>query len=177
MTLLVFLFVGAEESHGEEKLFFLSPGVNGYFPTDSKTRDAFGDAWWSLGVSLNLESLTGGFEAAGFNLTPYFGLYYGEKDDNDAWIIPVGLQARWNFSDAGILRPYAGIGLAGYGIRFEDRAAGVDTGWRGAWGGRLMLGMDITRWFNIEAAYNFISDVKDYDLSGFSVQGKFKIYF
>jgi outer membrane protein W len=125
-----------------------------------------------------METLIGGAEeVAGFSFVPYFGLYHGEKRDNDAWIIPIGIQARWSLSEHGSLRPYVGIGIAGYGIKFEDRSAGVDTGWRSAFGGRFTLGMDITRWFNVEAAYNIVSEVKDYDLSGFSLQGKFRIYF
>ncbi|MDR3231933.1 MAG: hypothetical protein LBT65_10880 [Synergistaceae bacterium] len=158
------------------KLFFLSPAVSGYFPTSSKTRDAFGSSWWSIGVTLNMETLVDGFAAGGFSFSPWFGLYHADKNDNDAWVVPVGLQVRWGLSGSGSVRPYAGVGVAGYGIRFEDRDAGVDTGWRGAWGGRFLLGMDVTRWFNVEAAYNFISEVKDYDLSGFSLQGKFKMY-
>jgi hypothetical protein len=167
--------VGAAEDG--KKLFFLSPTAGGYFPTDSKTREAFGSAWWGVGVTLNAETLFGGFDAAGISFGPYFGLYHGENQDNDAWIIPLGLQARWNLSEQGGIRPYASVGVAGYGIKIEDRPAGVDTGWKGAFGGRFMLGMDITRWFNVEAAYNIVSEVKDYDLSGFSIQGKFRIYF
>jgi hypothetical protein len=124
-----------------------------------------------------MEALTGGIEAAGLRFTPYFGLYHGEKHDNDAWIVPLGIQARWGLSEHGSLRSYAGVGVSAYGIKFDDRSAGVDTGWKSAFGGRFMLGMDITRWFNVEAAYYIVSDVKDYDLSGFSLQGKFKIYF
>jgi hypothetical protein len=177
---MFFTTLPARAAEDGKKLFFLSPTAGGYFPTDSKTRDAFGSAWWGVGVALNMETLFdggGGFDAAGLSFTPYFGLYHGDRDDNDAWILPLGIQARWNLSAQGSVRPYAGIGIAGYGIKFEDRPAGVDTGWKGAFGGRFMLGMDISRWFNVEAAYNVISEVKDYNLSGFSIQGKFKIYF
>jgi hypothetical protein len=174
---LFFMTTPAGAAEGEKKPFFLSPAVSGYFPTDSKTRDAFGSAWWGIGVTLNTEALFGGFDSAGLSFAPYFGLYHGDKEDNDAWVIPLGIQARWTLSAQGSVKPYAGIGVAGYGIKFDDRPAGVDTGWRGAFGGRFMLGMDITRWFNVEAAYNIVSEVKDYDLSGFSIRGKFRIYF
>jgi hypothetical protein len=175
MAFFITTLAGAAE--GGEKLFFLSPALTGYFPTGSRVQNAFGSSWLGVGVALNMEALTGGVEAAGLHFVPYFGLYHGEKHDNDAWIIPIGIQARWGLTEQGNLRPYAGIGIAGYGINFEDRSAGVDTGWKSAFGGRFMLGMDVTRWFNVEAAYNIVSDVKGYDLSGFSIQGKFKIYF
>jgi hypothetical protein len=163
-----------------DKLFFLSPTVGWYFPTDSKTRSAFGNSWGSFGVAVNLEALGWdlfSWEAAGVKLSPYLQYFHADKGGNDAHIIPVGLDARWDFAQLGIVSPYVGLGVAAYGVRFEDREAGIDTGWRSAFGGHLLFGADITRWFNIEAAYNLISDVKGYDLSGFSLQGKFKIYF
>jgi hypothetical protein len=166
-----------EAAEGDKKLFFLSPTLTGYFPTNSRAQNAFGSFWWGIGVALNMETLVGGFEVGDLSFSPYFGFYHGAKHDNDAWIIPIGIQARWSLSKQGSLKPYAGIGIAGYGINFEDRSAGVDTGWKAAFGGLVLLGVDITRWFNVEAAYNIVSDVKDYDLSGFSLRGKFKIYF
>jgi hypothetical protein len=174
----VFLMTtSAEGSEDGKKLFFLSPALTGYFPTGSSAQSAFGSSWWGVGVTLNMETLTGGVDAAGLRFIPYFGFYHGERHDNDAWIIPIGIQARWGLSEHGSMKSYAGVGVAAYGVKFEDRTAGVDTGWKSAFGGRFMLGMDITRWFNVEAAYNIVSDVKGYDLSGFSLQGKFKIYF
>lgn len=161
----------------EDKPFILSPTVGWYFPTSSKTREAFGDSWGGIGVTLNMEAFNWSPGVGNFSIAPYFGLYYTDHNDNDAYVIPVGLEARWNLTESGILKPYVGLGAAVYGVKFEDRDAGVDTGWRGAWGGRVMVGADITKWFNVQAAYNLVSDVKDYDLSGFSIQGKFKIYF
>jgi hypothetical protein len=179
--LLLLTSVFTKPSFAEaDKLFFLSPTIGWYFPTNGKTKNAFGDSWTSWGIALNLEALGGGiadWEIAGLRLQPYFNYFHTEKGDNDAYVIPVGLDARWDLGKWGVVSPYVGLGVAGYGIRFEDRGAGVDTGWRGAFGGRLMFGADITRWFNIQAAYNMISDVEGYDLSGFSVQGKLKIYF
>jgi hypothetical protein len=179
--LLCLSAVFAKEAFAAEgRLFFLSPTVSWYFPTDGKTKDAFGDSWSGWGVAVNLEALgwgLSGLEAAGLEFHPYLNYFHADKGGNDAHIIPLGLDARWNFGRWGVVSPYVGLGIAGYGIRFEDRDAGVDTGWRSAFGGRLMFGADITRWFNIQAAYNVISDVKGYDLSGFSLQGKFKIYF
>jgi hypothetical protein len=181
LSCLLCLTASAKASFAEAgKLFFLSPTAGWYFPTDGKTKKAFGDSWSGLGISINLEALgwdVSGWEAAGLKLRPYFNYFHTKKGDNDAHIIPIGLDARWDLGEWGIFNPYVGLGIAGYGVRFEDRRAGVDTGWRGAFGGRLMFGADITRWFNIQAAYNLISDVEGYDLSGFSLQGKLKIYF
>jgi hypothetical protein len=172
--------VFAQAAFAEDKLFFLSPTAGWYFPTAGKTKDAFGDSWGGLGVTVNLEAFGWGasdWEETGFKLQPYFGYFHADKGNNDAHIIPLGLEARWNLGQWSVFSPYVGLGVAGYGVKFEDRAAGVDTGWRSAFGGRLMLGADVTRWFNIQAAYNLISDVEGYDFSGFSLRGKLKIYF
>jgi hypothetical protein len=174
---LFFMAACSEAAEDNKRLFFLSPTISGYIPVGSRARDAFGSSWWGLGVSLNMEALLGEADAANFSVSPYFGLYHGGKSGSDAWIIPVGVQVSWRLYAQGSLRPYAGIGVAGYGIKLEEPAAGADTGWKGAFGGRLVLGTDITRWFNVEAAYNVVSDVEGYDFSGFSLQGKLKIYF
>jgi hypothetical protein len=176
----VFAETASAEESSEGKLFFLSPTYERYFPTDGKTKNAFGDSWGGWGVSVNLEALgwgLPGWEVAGLKLRPYLSYFRADKGGNDAHVIPLGVDLRWNLARLGVFSPYVGLGVAGYGVRFEDRDAGVDTGWRGAFGGRLMFGADITRWFNIQAAYNLMSDVEGYNLSGFSLQGKLKIYF
>jgi hypothetical protein len=176
----VFAETAFAEGDSEGKLFFLSPTYGWYFPTDGKTKNAFGDSWGSWGIAVNLDALgfgLSGWEIAGLRLRPYLNYFHADKGDNEAHIIPLGVDLRWDLARLGVVSPYVGLGIAGYGIRFEDRVAGVDTGWRGAFGGRLMFGADITRWFNVQAAYNVMSDVEGYNLSGFSLQGKLKIYF
>jgi hypothetical protein len=143
-------------------------------------KNAFGSSWNGFGIALNLESLGSGlseWEAAGLKLYPYFGYFHTDNGGSDAHIIPLGLEARWYMGEWSVFSTYVGLGVGGYGVNFEDREAGIDTGWRGAFGGRLLLGANITRWFDIYAAYDLISDVKGYNLSGFSIQGKLKIYF
>jgi hypothetical protein len=171
--------VEAEEK-SEPRLFLLSPTVKWYFPTEQKTRDAFGSVWFGVGVSLNTEALgwgSLGFGTGGVRFYPYFGYFSSSHGDNDAHLIPLGLEARWNLAERGVLRPYLSVGLAGYGVKFEDREVGIDTGWKAAFGGRLMFGTDITKWFNLQVAYNILSDVQDYNFNGFSIQGKLRIYF
>jgi hypothetical protein len=173
-------FAAEKGTEKGERLFLLSPTYSWYFPTAGKTKNAFGSSWSGLGVAVNLEALGWGvfdWEIAGLTLHPYFGYIHGDKGDNDVHIIPIGLEARWNLGQWSMVAPYVGMGVSVYGVRLEDRDAGVDTGWRGAFGGRLTFGADITRWFNVQAAYNLMSDVEGYDLSGFSLQGKLKIYF
>ena len=161
-----------------QDLFFLSPAADWYFPSDGKTKNAFGNSWGGFGVTLNLEALNedGGWGWDNSRLYPYIGFFHADEGGSDAYLVPVGIEFRWHFGDS-FFRPYIGLAGSVYGVKFEHRGGGIDTGWKGAWGGRLSVGMDITRWFSVQGAYNFVSDVKGYDMSGFSVQGKFKIYF
>lgn len=172
ILLLTVGFVVVETRPGyAEKLFLLSPTVSGYFPTSGKTKDAFGSSWTGFGVALNLESL--GWNTSGWNLHPYTGYFHADEGNNDAHIIPLGLEFRKGLSE----NVYLGFGASVNAVKFEVRNRGIDTGWRGAVGARLGIGMNITRWLNVNAAYNFMSEVKDYDFSGFSVQGKINLYF
>ncbi len=163
----------------DAKLFFLSPTYAWYFPTSSKAKNAFGSTWEGFGVTLNMETFgwTNTLRAGDFRLHPYFGYFHASEGPNDAYVIPVGLEGRWHLDQTGPVQPYIGLGVAGYAVSFEDKAADIDTGWRGAFGGRVMIGADITKWFNLQASYNLISEVKGYDLSGFAVQAKVNLYF
>lgn len=178
----VLLSVGERLALASDKPFLLSPVVGWYFPTDGKTKDAFGDNWFSIGVTLNFEAL--GWKKSSINsgnvkLYPFFGYIHASEGNNAAHIVPIGLEARWNLAreEDATIKPYWGLGAALYGVKFHDRDAGVESNWRGTFGGRLMAGTDITKWFNIEAAYHLISDVKGYDFSGFSVRGKVTFWF
>lgn len=166
----------------DKKPFLLSPTAGWYLPTSSKTRNAFGDSWFGFGVALNLGALgfeNTGFEVAKVRLYPYLGYINGSKGDNAAHIVPLGLEARWNLAheEESVIKPYVGLGAAVYGVKFHNRGAGVESNWRGAYGGRMLVGTDITKWFNLEASYNLISKVKDYDFSGFSINAKITFYF
>ena len=164
----------------DKKLFFLSPTIDWYFPTSGKVRDAFGSAWMGFGVSLNMEAFgwqESSLKIGGVKFFPYMGYFHADEGDNDAYIIPLGLETRWTLREQDDMRFYLGLGLSGYGVKFDDRSAGVDSGWKAAFGGRVLLGMDVTRWLNIHAAYNAITDVSGYDFGGFSAGAKIKIYF
>ena len=172
--------INASENKREKKPFFLSPNVGWYFPSSGKVKDAFGDSWGGLGVGINPEAF--GWkqkdpEGRKMRLSPYFGYYNAEKGDNEAHIIPLGIEARWALKEWEDVRTYLGLGVAGYGVKFEDRAAGIDTGWKAAGGGRIMLQADISHWLTLEASYNAISDVEGYNFGGFSIGAEIKIYF
>jgi hypothetical protein len=164
----------------EKRPFFLSPNVGWFFPSNGKVRDAFGNSWGGLGVGINLEAFglkKQARETKGASFSPYFGYFNAERGDNEAHIIPIGIEARWTIKEWGDVKTYLGLGLAGYGVKFEDRAAGIDTGWKAAGGGRIMFQADIARWLTLEASYNAISSVEGYNFGGFAAGAKFKIYF
>lgn len=176
-------FSGTAWADGEEKekkLFFLSPTAGWYFPSSGKVKDAFGSSWGGFGVSINPEAFgwkKPDVETGGVRLSPYIGYFHAEEGSNEAHIIPLGIEARWTLKEWDGARTYMGVGLSGYGVKFEDRAAGIDTSWRMAGGGRIMLGADIAKWLNLNASYNAISDVEGYNFGGFSVGAKINFYF
>ena len=179
ITCVPLYFVDAVYADDGSSLFFLSPTYDWYFPADGQARDAFGSTWAGWGFALNNTEAFGWskFGLGDIALRPYVGYLHADEGNNDAEMVPIGIEARWGMPGNDFFKPYVGLGLSGYGIKFEDLDAGINTGWRGAYGGRFLLGVDISKWFNFQAAYSVVSDVEGYDLSGFSLQGKLKIYF
>lgn len=166
----------------EPQLFFLSPSFGWYFPTSGKTKDAFGDSWSTVGVSFNLGALTGKslvVRTGNVELRPFFGYIRGEQDDNDIKIIPIGLESRWQLYSNDTVRIYTGMGVSFSLMKFDIPKSNIDTSWRGAMGGRIMIGADITKWLNLQAAYNLInvSSVEGYDFNGFSLRARINLYF
>ena len=172
--------VWADEGEKEKKPFFLSPTAGWYFPSSGKVKDAFGSSWGGFGVSINPEAF--GWKrkeenTEGVRLSPYIGYFHADEGGNEAHIVPLGLEARWTLKEWDGARAYMGVGLAGYGIKFEDRRAGIDTSWRGAGGGRIMIGADISKWLTLDASYNAVSDVEGYNFGGFAVGAQVNLYF
>lgn len=170
-----------EKKEREKKIFFLSPSVEWYFPSAKKAQDAFGRSWGGLGVDINMEAFGWGDKRPPAKLgearfSPYFGYFHAEKGNNEAHLIPIGVDVRWMLKEWGNIRAYFGVGLAGYGVKFEDRDAGLDTGWKAAGGGQVLFELD-AKWLTLNAAYNAVTDVKEHNLSGFSVGAKINFYF
>ena len=173
--------LGAKQER-EPRLFFLSPSFGWYFPTSGKTKDAFGDSWSAFGVSLNLGALTGKslvVRTGNVELRPFFGYIRGEEGNNDVKIIPLGLESRWGLYTNDTVRFYTGVGVSMNLMKFEIPDSNIDTSWRGAIGGRVMIGADVTKWLNLQAAYNLInvSRVEGYNFNGFSLRARINLYF
>jgi hypothetical protein len=169
-----------DEGSPPKKPFFLSPEANVYLPTNSKTKDVFGSNWSGIGVGINPEAFgwdEPDFKLGGITLSPYFAYYNTEKRGNDAHIIPIGVETRWLLGDNEKFQPYAGLGLSISVIKFEDKDAGIKTGWKTAPGARVVLGADINKWLNLRASYNFMGSVEGYNFSGFSIGAEISFYF
>ncbi|MDR1826759.1 MAG: hypothetical protein LBR29_00350 [Methylobacteriaceae bacterium] len=161
----------------EQRLFFVSPTAGTYFPSSAKVRHAFGNAWTGFGVSPNLESVWDGFRFGHFRLYPYGDIQWAKKHDNSAYIIPVGAELRYFINGYETFRPYVGVDVAAYGVKFKIPAAGIDTGWKAAVGGRVFVGLDITQWFTLQGSYTAVTNVEGYNFGGFEVYGKLRIRF
>lgn len=164
----------------EPRLFLLSPSAGWYFPTDSKTKDTFGNTWTAFGVSLNLGALKGTemiVRTGGFELRPFFGYISQEHNNNDIKIIPIGLESRWQLYKNDNFRFYSGLGLSVNFVKFDIPSENIDISWRGALGGRVLLGADVTKWLNIQATYNIVDTVECYDFDGFHLRARINLYF
>ena len=164
----------------EPRLFFLSPAAGWYFPTDSKTKDTFGNTWTSFGISLNLGALKGTemiVRTGGFELRPFFGYISQEHNNNDIKIIPVGLESRWQLYKNDSFRFYSGLGMSVNFVKFDIPSENIDISWRGVVGGRLLLGADVTKWLNIQATYNIVDKVEGYDFNGLNLRARINLYF
>ena len=169
------------DSQVDRSPFYVSPSLIGYFPTSGKTKCAFGDSWWGVGVTINpqafgIDNVLEEFGNA--ELYPFLAYYHGEKGNNEAHIIPLGVDARWRlFRDrSDDFRPYAGIGAFIAGVKFNICPLNYDCGWKGTFGGRAFIGFDLSSWFNLQASYNWMSDVGGFDFSGFEIRGTFNFY-
>ena len=171
----------ANEEKREKKLFFLSPSAEWYFPSSQKVQDAFGNSWGGLGVDINPEAFGWGRKrpdqkVGEMRFSPYFGYFNADNGDNEAHIVPVGIDARWMLKEWGSTKVYAGVGLAGYGVKFKDWEANIDTGWKAAGGGRILFEID-GKWLTFHTSYNAVSDVEGYNFGGFTIGAKIKFYF
>jgi outer membrane protein W len=143
---------------------------------EKRVRKLLGRVWhWHQPGGVGWENPD--FKLGGIALSPFFGYYNSEKRGNNAHIIPIGMEALWELGDDKNFRPYAGLGLSLSAVKFEDRDAGVKTGWKAVLGGRIVLGADINKWLNIQASYSLMSDIAGYNFSGFSIGAGITFYF
>jgi hypothetical protein len=141
----------------------VGPEFGLYFPTDSKTRDAFGDHWFSIGLGIGDVSE----RRRDRRIALDFDLLAASRSGNEAYVAPLGASytSALTSNTRGLI-PYAG---AAVDVVFADLYAPNDntpqrlsvTG-----GGSAFVGLDFGETAYLEARYNEFAATRGFDLSG-----------
>ncbi len=152
--------------------FRLGPEVGLYFPTNSRTRDRFGDAWLSLGLGFGPISGITSKGQLGFDLS----LNYQQHNGNRVLLLPVGLGYRVALTQNPEAKtiPYAGVTGDVYLADVSAPVDNVHSGLRAGGGGSVLLGVNFGQTGNLEARYQFVSHIQSFDFSGLSLRAGYR---
>lgn len=162
-----------EEEERPRRRSSFGPEVGFYFPTDARTRDAFGSTWVNYGLGFRPIGLASRKGVLGFDLNIVSTAGRGRR----ALLIPVNLiykRALTNNTPGEGITPYAGIatGLLIADLRSDN--FGVSSGFRGGYGGTFLLGFTVNTQFFVEGRYQLYSKIKGFDVSGIGLSTGFR---
>jgi hypothetical protein len=143
----------------------VGPEVGVFFPTSSKTENAYGSSWVSIGVGLG-----SAYQAkASGSIGPFFNILYNTDNNNRAFVLPVGLAYRKAFSKSAS-SGYFGIDATVVAVDQKDVADNVHSGFNYGEGGRALLGYEIGKSAYVQAGYMVTSSIKTFNFSGASIE-------
>lgn len=160
----------ADES--KPRRFRLGPEVGVYLPTNSRTRDRFGDAWLSLGLGFGPISGITSKGQLGFDLS----LNYQQHEGNRVFLLPLGLGYRVALTQNPESKtvPYAGVTGDVYLADVRSIPDNIHSGIRAGGGGSVLLGVNFGESGNLEARYQFVSHIQSFDFSGLSLRAGYR---
>lgn len=149
--------------------FRIGPQVGVYLPTDSRTRDRFGDSWVSFGIGIGpiRPAEIGGRVGVDLNIL------YKSRGDNRALLIPFGLSYRRALSE-GAASPYAGASVNAVFANVRSVPDNVPSGFRTGFGGSVFLGTTLRENAFVEARYLAVSRIRSFDLSGLNLTAGYR---
>ena len=148
--------------------FYFGPELGFYFPTDSKAKDAFGDAVFSYGLGLGAVTRASAKGAFGVD----FRIIAGRGSSNGRMLLaPLGGAWAKAIGDPQkqTVIPYFGVSLNVIPNHIESDKYDVGPKLRWAGGGSVFLGTTFAERAYVQARYNVISKIAGFNLSGFSV--------
>ncbi len=156
--------------------FSIGPEVGLFLPTDSKTRNRFGDSWFSIGIGIGdiIPPRRGGDLSLDLNVISQAG------DNRHAYLIPVGVQYRQalnrsqSVNSASSVVPYIGVSAD---VVFADVRSPIDdahSGLRTTGGGSVFIGTSLTSRAFVEARYLAVGSTEHFNLSGFDLSAGFR---
>jgi hypothetical protein len=150
----------SESGHSSNQ-FLIGPEAGVFFPTSTKTRDAYGNDWTYITVGFGSAAQA----SAKGSISPYFDLLYNSHDGNTAYVLPLGIAYKQAFSPSPV-SPYYSIAALAVGADQQDNSLGIKYGISVGYGGRAALGVQLGKFAYLEAAYLESSDVRSIDFSG-----------
>jgi hypothetical protein len=161
------------EQRDRRRVPAFGPQIGFFFPTDGRTRDAFGDNWVNYGIGfqpLDLQTRRG-------SATLDIAAFSARRSGARAFILPVSFIYKIALgggpdvvgeTDRG-LNPYTGFSLGLYLADLRADRYNVSSGWQGGFGGSALFGVTYQRNVFVEARYHLISKLKTFDLSGLNL--------
>lgn len=156
----------------KSRRFRLGPEVGVYLPTNSRTRDRFGDAWLSVGLGIGPITGVTSKGQLGFDLS----LNYQQHEGNRVFLLPLGLGYRVALTQNPESKtvPYAGVTGDVYLADVRSIPDNIHSGIRAGGGGSVLLGVNFGESGNLEARYQFVSHIQSFDFSGLSLRAGYR---
>jgi len=156
-------------SENDESRIFISLNYYGYIPTDSTTRDIFGDIWHSFFISRFRPDRPNKW------VFDWDATLWWRNADSNLLIIPVSVGVQRGFSEDPNRQPYLALRVGGYWGRVTDNLQGPDDSKFGA-DANVALGLVIDQKYVVEARYDWYSKLAGNDLNGFTIMAGVKIF-
>jgi len=148
--------------------FRIGPEVGLYFPSNSKTRDAFGSHFVNIGVGLGTISQKSARGVLAFDLS----IVSNHNKEANIFIAPVGVSYAVRLGNGGQPAvPFAGASLNAFVVNMKTTKGDYDvkSGFRGGMGGSVFLGTTFSGNAYVQARYLIATKVSGFDLSGLNL--------
>jgi hypothetical protein len=147
--------------------FYIGPELGVYFPTDSKTKDAFGSTIFNYGIGLGAVGRASDKGAFGVD----FRIITGRGSNGRMFLAPLGIQYARALGDPTSQTniPYVGASANLFLTHLDSDKYGVNGKLRFAGGGSVFLGVTFSERGYIQARYYGVSKVAGFNLSGFGI--------
>jgi hypothetical protein len=157
---------GGEDQPGPR--FRIGPEVGFYFPSNSKTRDAFGSRFLNLGIGLGTVTQKSARGALAFDLS----IVTNRNKEANIFIAPVGVAYAVRLGNGGpSVVPFAGASLNAFVVNMKTTKGDYDvkSGFRGGVGGSVFLGTTFSGSAYVQARYLIATKVSGFDLAGLNL--------
>jgi hypothetical protein len=148
--------------------FLIGPEVGVFFPSNARTRDAFGSHFTNVGIGLGALQQRSERGAIGFDLS----FVTNRNKESNLFVAPVGLLYARRLGNGGSsVVPYAGASVNLFLVNMKTTKGDYDVkaGFRSGFGTSVFAGTTIGRSVYLQARYLVATEVSGFDLSGLNV--------